>query len=65
MEGRVSDLEKKVRQNGKDKINKDNLDIAKKALTMLQEGKEIRFGDWKEKDIPYLNTQQVRSSATH
>jgi obg-like ATPase 1 len=59
MEGRVADLEKKVRQNAKDKNNRDNLETARKALTMLQEGKEVRFGDWKEKDIPYLNTQQL------
>jgi obg-like ATPase 1 len=60
MEGRVTDLAKKVRQNGKDKASKDLLDTATKVHAMLQEGKEIRFGDWKEKDIPYLNSLQVR-----
>jgi len=59
MEARVADLEKKVRQNAKDRNNRDNLETARKVLTLLQEGKEIRFGDWKEKDIPYLNTQQL------
>jgi len=59
MEGRVADLEKKVRQNGKEKLNKDNLEIARKALAILQEGKEIRFGDWKANDIQYVNQQQL------
>jgi len=59
VEARVADLEKKVRQNAKEKVLKENLDTARKALAFLLEGKEIRFGEWSGKDIPYLNTQQL------
>jgi obg-like ATPase 1 len=36
---------------------KDDLESAKKALAMLEEGKEIRHGQWNNKDVTYLNTQ--------
>jgi obg-like ATPase 1 len=36
---------------------KDDLESAKKALAWLEEGKEIRHGQWNNKDVIYLNTQ--------
>lgn len=42
-----------------DKEKKKEFDVAKKALTCLQEGKAVRFEDWKGQEIPYLNKYQL------
>jgi hypothetical protein len=41
------------------KEQKDELASAEKALAWLEEGKDIRFGEWSLKDVDWLNSVQV------
>ncbi|EFN55221.1 hypothetical protein CHLNCDRAFT_56178 [Chlorella variabilis] len=40
------------------KEQKDEQASAEKALAWLEEGKDIRFGEWTQKDVDWLNTVQ-------
>jgi len=55
----IDALSKKLRVNQRDRDSKENLECAKKALQMLEENKEIRYGDWNAKEVQYLNTLQL------
>nr|CAG4718190.1 unnamed protein product [Naegleria fowleri] len=44
------------------KEKKDELDAIDKALAMLKEGREVRFGDWNGKEIELLNPHQLLTS---
>lgn len=50
---------KRLKTNARDKENKDNYETGKKALELLEAGKEVRYGDWNSKDVIYLNTLQL------
>jgi len=54
-------LKKKTR-NKAEKEEKAQLDILERALAHLQAGKEIRHGNWKGKDIMFLNTLNLLSA---
>lgn len=45
------------------KEQKDELASAEKVLAWLQEGKDIRFGEWSLKDVDWLNSVQVTAWA--
>lgn len=50
-------LEKKAKSG--DKPSQMEMAVIDKCLEMLNAGKEIRFGDWKAKEIEILNTYQL------
>lgn len=53
------ETQKEVLSKKKDKTLKPAVDLAEQVIAMLKEGKEVRFGDWKTKDIEWLNTWQL------
>lgn len=44
------------------KEQKDELASAEKVLAWLQDGKDIRFGEWTQKDVDWLNSSNVRGA---
>jgi len=57
--GWIDGLSKKMRMNSKDKKLVDEHVTATKAKAILDEGKEIRHGNWLNKDIDALNQMQL------
>lgn len=53
------ETQKGIFEKKKDRTLKPVLDLIDVVIAMLKEGKEIRFGDWKMKDIESLNTWQL------
>ena len=43
---------------------KFELELIEKVLEMLKNGEEIRFGQWKAKEVEYLNTWQLLTAKT-
>mmetsp|Transcript_40677 Transcript_40677/g.105167 ORF Transcript_40677/g.105167 Transcript_40677/m.105167 type:complete len:392 (+) Transcript_40677:149-1324(+) len=53
---------KKMIPRGLKKEQKEDMEHAEKIMAMLNEGKDIRHGEWSTKEIEYLNTLQLLSS---
>nr|GMD05401.1 obg-like ATPase 1 [Ipomoea batatas]GMD07366.1 obg-like ATPase 1 [Ipomoea batatas] len=58
MENRIEDLEKSMKRSN-DKQLKIEHELCLKVKTSLDEGKDVRLGDWKAADIEILNTFQL------
>ena len=53
---------KKLIPRGLKKEQKEDLDAGEKVLAWLEEGKDIRFGDWSVREVEWLNETQFLSS---
>jgi obg-like ATPase 1 len=60
-EGAIEGI-KKLIPRGLKKEQKEEMEAAEKVLAWLQEGKDIRFGDWSAREIEWLNEMQFISS---
>ncbi|CAH2034545.1 unnamed protein product [Thlaspi arvense] len=58
---KVEDVEKSMKRSN-DKQLKVELELLLKVKAWLEEGKDVRFGDWKTADIEILNTFQLLSA---
>ncbi|KAJ0017274.1 hypothetical protein Pint_11263 [Pistacia integerrima] len=58
MERRVEDIEKSMKRSN-DKQLKIEHELCQKIKASLEEGKDVRLGDWKAADIEILNTFQL------
>ncbi|KAK1309016.1 hypothetical protein QJS10_CPA09g00734 [Acorus calamus] len=58
MERRLEDLEKSMKRSN-DKQLKIELELCEKVKAWVQDGKDVRLGDWKAADIEILNTFQL------
>ncbi|CAN8313713.1 unnamed protein product [Cochlearia groenlandica] len=58
---KVEDVEKSMKRSN-DKQLKVELELLVKVKAWLEEGKDVRFGDWKAADIEILNTFQLLSA---
>lgn len=58
MEKKIEDLEKSMKRSN-DKQLKIELELCQRIKTWLEEGKDVRLGDWKAADIEILNTFQL------
>lgn len=61
MKNKVEDLEKSMKRSN-DKQLKIELECCLKVKASLEEGKDVRLGDWKAADIEILNTFQLLSA---
>jgi obg-like ATPase 1 len=61
MEKKIEDIEKSMKRSN-DKQLKIELDLCQKVKTWVEEGKDVRLGDWKAADIEILNTFQLLSA---
>ncbi|WRX27157.1 GTP binding domain - like 10 [Theobroma cacao] len=61
IEKKVEDLEKSMKRSN-DKQLKIELELCQKVKSWLEDGKDIRLGDWKAADIEILNTFQLLSA---
>jgi len=57
LENRKGAIEKRAKSGDKEAIRE--LDLINRCLEMLNNNKDIRHGDWKGKDVEYLNTYQL------
>ncbi|KAB1222825.1 Obg-like ATPase 1 [Morella rubra] len=58
MEKRIEDLEKSMKRSN-DKQLKIEHELCQKVKEWLEDGKDVRLGDWKTADIEILNTFQL------
>ncbi|KAF1895331.1 hypothetical protein Lal_00043977 [Lupinus albus] len=58
MERKIEDVEKSMKRSN-DKQLKIELECCQKVKALLEEGKDVRFGDWKAADIEILNSFQL------
>ncbi|CAN4085308.1 unnamed protein product [Withania somnifera] len=58
MERRIEDLDKSMKRSN-DKQLKIEHELCLKVRTSLEEGKDVRLGDWKAADIEFLNAFQL------
>ncbi|KAF1890601.1 hypothetical protein Lal_00013196 [Lupinus albus] len=58
MERKVEDIEKSMKRSN-DKQLKIELECCQKVKALLEEGKDVRLGDWKAADIEILNSFQL------
>eukprot|EP00250_Pteridium_aquilinum_P001922 c12127_g1_i1 orf=212-1396(+) len=58
---KAEDIEKALKRSN-DKLLKLELECCKKVEEMLNEGRDVRLGDWKSADIEFLNTFQLLSA---
>ncbi|KAL0753928.1 hypothetical protein Bca101_091596 [Brassica carinata] len=58
---KIEDVDKSMKRSN-DKALKVELDLLLKVKAWLEEGKDVRFGDWKAADIEILNTFQLLSA---
>ncbi|KAL9265551.1 Obg-like ATPase 1-like protein [Drosera capensis] len=58
MERRIEDLEKSMKRSN-DKQLKTEHECCLRIKTWLEEGKDVRLGDWKAADVEILNTFQL------
>jgi obg-like ATPase 1 len=58
VEKRMEDLEKSMKRSN-DKQLKIELELCQRVLAHLNDGKDVRLGDWKAADIEILNTFQL------
>ncbi|MED6108314.1 hypothetical protein PIB30_022593 [Stylosanthes scabra] len=58
MERKIEDLEKRMKR-GNDKQLKIELECCQMVKAFLEEGKDVRLGDWKAADIEIINTFQL------
>ncbi|CAG7901509.1 unnamed protein product [Brassica rapa] len=58
---KIEDVEKSMKRSN-DKALKVELELLLKVKAWLEEGKDVRFGDWKAADIEILNTFQLLSA---
>jgi len=61
MERRMEDLEKSMKRSN-DKQLKIEMECCQKVKAWLEEGKDVRLGDWKAADVEILNTFQLLSA---
>ncbi|PKA63988.1 Developmentally regulated G-protein 1 [Apostasia shenzhenica] len=61
MERKVEDLEKSMKRSN-DKQLKTEHECCQKVKAWLNDGKDVRLGDWKAADIEILNTLQLLTS---
>ena len=59
-EGAIEAIKKMI-PRGLEKEQKEEMEAAEKVLAWLQEGKDIRFGDWSAREIEWLNEMQFIS----
>ena len=57
--GIVADLRAKEKRPGFGKEQKEEQAIALKIQAWLEEGKDVRFGEWNAKEVDFLNTNQM------
>ncbi|KAL5157933.1 Obg-like ATPase 1 [Glycine soja] len=58
MERKIEDIEKSMKRSN-DKQLKIELECCQRVKALLEEGKDIRLGDWKAADIEILNSFQL------
>ncbi|OIW13913.1 hypothetical protein TanjilG_31802 [Lupinus angustifolius] len=58
MERKIADVEKSMKRSN-DKQLKVELECCQKVKALLEEGKDVRLGDWKAADIEILNSFQL------
>lgn len=58
---KIDDVEKSMKRSN-DKQLKIELELLQKVKAWLEDGKDVRFGDWKTADIEILNTFQLLSA---
>ncbi|CAJ1962954.1 unnamed protein product, partial [Sphenostylis stenocarpa] len=58
MERKVEDIEKSMKRSN-DKQLKIELECCQRVKALLEEGKDVRLGDWKAADIEILNSFQL------
>ncbi|TVU03251.1 hypothetical protein EJB05_51220 [Eragrostis curvula] len=58
VEKRMEDLEKSMKRSN-DKQLKIELELCQRVLAHINEGKDVRLGDWKAADVEILNTFQL------
>ncbi|TVU02111.1 hypothetical protein EJB05_52477 [Eragrostis curvula] len=58
VEKRIEDLEKSMKRSN-DKQLKIELELCQRVLAHINEGKDVRLGDWKAADVEILNTFQL------
>ncbi|XP_066325814.1 obg-like ATPase 1 [Miscanthus floridulus] len=61
MKKRLEDLEKSMKRSN-DKQLKIEHELCERVIAHLEEGKDVRLGDWKAADIEILNTFQLLSA---
>lgn len=61
MQNKVEDLEKAMKRSN-DKQLKIEHDLCLRVKTWLQDGKDVRLGEWKAADVEILNTFQLLSA---
>lgn len=61
MERRMEDLEKSMKRSN-DKLLKIEMECCHKVKAWLEEGKDVRLGDWKAAEVEILNTFQLLSA---
>ncbi|KAJ7541242.1 hypothetical protein O6H91_10G051000 [Diphasiastrum complanatum] len=61
MQRKIEDLEKALKRSN-DKQLKLELECSQKVQEWLEQGKDVRLGDWKAAEIEFLNTFQLLSS---
>jgi len=60
----IEPLAKEVSRDGKAKEKKDRLETMKKIEAHLEEGKQVRFGDWPGKELDVLNDLHLLTAKT-
>lgn len=58
----VADLRAKEKRPGFGKEQKEELAIAFKIEEWLNEGKDVRFGEWSAREVEFLNTNPMITS---
>jgi hypothetical protein len=58
VQNKIDDLEKSMKRSN-DKQLKLEHELCEKVKAHLEDGKDVRFGDWKSADIEILNTFQL------
>ncbi|XP_009115125.1 obg-like ATPase 1 [Brassica rapa] len=61
IKNKIEDVEKSMKRSN-DKALKVELELLLKVKAWLEEGKDVRLGDWKAADIEILNTFQLLSA---
>ncbi|GBG59216.1 hypothetical protein CBR_g32232 [Chara braunii] len=64
MDKKLEELSKDMKRNPNDKEKKKELECCQKVVEMLEEGKDVRLGDWKADEILILNKFQLLSAKT-
>lgn len=58
MEARKEELEKQMKRSNEKQLKIDH-DLCEKVLDWLNEGKDVRLGEWRASDVDTLNSFQL------